>query len=222
MATETAEQQTTTNVAARLSAMARRMPDADAVVVQLPRLRDSHGRHVYARYTFGELDRDSDLLAAGLHDMGVPVGSRLALMVRPGFDFISLVFALFKAGVVQILIDPGMGRRNVLKCLDEAEPAGFIAEVAEMVVHEADWPSLIAHLVHSHVLTGEDGAQVDFGSCSPIRPQRVTCEQGCGDCESRTYWLASSRRLPRRVERRRTTKTEWPRLQLRTATRSHR
>ncbi len=32
----------------------------------------------------------------------------------PSIDFISLVFALFKAGAVIVLIDPGMGRRNLL------------------------------------------------------------------------------------------------------------
>jgi acyl-CoA synthetase (AMP-forming)/AMP-acid ligase II len=127
MATDTSESQSTTNVAARLSAMAARMPHAPAVVVQIPRRKDTHGRHQYERYTFQQLDRDSDLVASQLLAMGVPRGSRLALMVKPGFDFISLVFALFKAGMVQILIDPGMGRRNVLKCLDEAAPDGFVA-----------------------------------------------------------------------------------------------
>jgi acyl-CoA synthetase (AMP-forming)/AMP-acid ligase II len=51
----------------------------------------------------------------------------LALLVRPGFDFISLVFGLFKAGAVGILIDPGMGRRNLIACLAESRPEGFIA-----------------------------------------------------------------------------------------------
>jgi acyl-CoA synthetase (AMP-forming)/AMP-acid ligase II len=81
----------------------------------------------YHRYTFRELNDDSDHLARGLQSIGVTPGTRLALMVRPGFDFISLVFALFKVGAVSILIDPGMGRRNVLRCLDEVQPQGFVA-----------------------------------------------------------------------------------------------
>ncbi len=52
---------------------------------------------------------------------------RLALMVRPGIDFISLVFALFKAGAVALLIDPGMGRRSMIQCLAESRPEGFVA-----------------------------------------------------------------------------------------------
>jgi acyl-coenzyme A synthetase/AMP-(fatty) acid ligase len=38
-----------------------------------------------------------------------------------------LVFALLKSGAVQILIDPGMGKRNVLQRLKEISPHGMIA-----------------------------------------------------------------------------------------------
>ena len=58
--------------------------------------------------------------------MGVRPGMRLVLMVPPSIDFISLVFAMFKAGVITVLIDPGMGRRNLIRCLAESEPEGFI------------------------------------------------------------------------------------------------
>jgi acyl-CoA synthetase (AMP-forming)/AMP-acid ligase II len=47
--------------------------------------------------------------------------------VPPSIEFVSLVFALFKAGVVTILIDPGMGRKNLLRCLEDARPEGFVA-----------------------------------------------------------------------------------------------
>jgi acyl-CoA synthetase (AMP-forming)/AMP-acid ligase II len=113
------------NVAARLAAAATDRPEATAVIE--PRGRDRDGRRSYAGYSFRELDDDSDSIAAGLRRMGVAKGTRLALLVRPGFDFISLVFALFKAGAVTILVDPGMGLRGVIDCLDQAEPEGFVA-----------------------------------------------------------------------------------------------
>ena len=113
------------NVAGRLTAMARAMPDAVAVVEPLD--YDRRGRRRYRQFTFRELDEDSDRIARGLAERGVPRGSRLALLVRPGVDFISLVFGLLKAGMVSILIDPGMGRRNLVRCLEEAEPEGFVA-----------------------------------------------------------------------------------------------
>ena len=115
----------TMNVGRRLSVMARAMPDAVAVAEPLG--YDARGKRRYRHVTFRQLDDDSDRIARGLHAIGATPGTRLALLVRPGIDFISLVFGLFKAGTVAILIDPGMGRRNLIGCLAEAEPEGFVA-----------------------------------------------------------------------------------------------
>ncbi len=101
------------------------MPEAVAVVEPLG--YDGQGKRCYRQVCFGDLDDDSDRIARGLGRMGVRQGTRLALLVRPGVDFITLVFALFKAGAVAVLIDPGMGRRNAIRCLAEAEPEGFVA-----------------------------------------------------------------------------------------------
>lgn len=113
------------NVAARLAQQAQAMPDATAVIAATG--TDASGQRQYARITFGELDRDSDVIAAGLRELGLIPGMRLVLLVKPGIDFISLVFALFKAGAVTILIDPGMGRKNLITCLEAVSPQGFIA-----------------------------------------------------------------------------------------------
>lgn len=115
----------TVNVASRLAEFARTMPERTAVIV--PADRDASGRRQYRSIAFAELDRDSDRVARGLREMGVRQGTRLVLLVKPGIDFISLVFALFKAGAVIVLIDPGMGRKNLLRCLHEARPEGFVA-----------------------------------------------------------------------------------------------
>ena len=113
------------NVAARLAAMAQNMPEATAVVEPLG--YDRLGKRQYRKVTFRELDEDSSRIAQGLCRMGATPGTRLALLVRPGIDFVALVFALLRAGAVVILIDPGMGRKNLLRCLADAEPEGFVA-----------------------------------------------------------------------------------------------
>ena len=77
--------------------------------------------------TFEQLDRESDNLARGLQSIGVVPFTRLVLMVRFGIEFVSLVFAAFKAGAVVVLIDPGMGLSQVLNCLEDTEPEGFLA-----------------------------------------------------------------------------------------------
>jgi len=113
------------NVGFRLSQTARR--DPNGIAVAEPGKRGPDGRRQYRQVTFRQLDDDSNLLADGLRAMGVQPGTRLALMVRPGIDFISLVFALFKTGAVSVLIDPGMGRRALIRCLEEVQPEGFVA-----------------------------------------------------------------------------------------------
>ncbi len=113
------------NVGMRLSETARRDPDGVAVVEPLG--HDRQGQRQYRQVSFAELDADTDRIAAALQAMGVRPGTRLVLLVRPGIDFIALVFALFKSGAVTILIDPGMGRSNLVKCLQDAQPEGFVA-----------------------------------------------------------------------------------------------
>lgn len=104
--------------------MAERMPHAIAVAEPT---RRGQGKQRYRTITFADLEADVNRIANGLIAEGGRKGMRIALLVRPGIDFIALVFALLKTGAVQILIDPGMGKRNLLKCLADAEPEGFIA-----------------------------------------------------------------------------------------------
>ena len=118
------------NIAERLTQMAKLIPNSIAIAEPLfkgkkPR-RDHFGKREYAAVTFAELDQDSDRIAAALQRYGVKPGMRLALMVRQGVDFISLVFALFKTGATLVLIDPGMGVKRMLACLRDAELDGLV------------------------------------------------------------------------------------------------
>ena len=47
-------------------------------------------------------------------------------MVRPTPEFFLLMFALFKAGAVPVLVDPGIDKRALKQCLDEARAEAFI------------------------------------------------------------------------------------------------
>ncbi len=105
--------------------MARLMPQAIAIAE--PTRHIQNGNRVYRTKTFDDLASDVEAIARGLVAFGVKPGTRLALLVPPSIEFITLVFALLKSGAVQILIDPGMGRKNLLRSLAEAEPDGFVA-----------------------------------------------------------------------------------------------
>ncbi len=105
-----------TNIASHLAEMARTQPDTPAIIF----LRKNR------QVSFRELNELTDRVAQGLVARGITRGVRTCLMVPPGPEFFALTFALFKVGAVPVLIDPGLGVRNLKKCLAEAEPRAFI------------------------------------------------------------------------------------------------
>ena len=113
------------NIADRLRVSAQAVPHQRAVV--FPESRDKAGRVAWTHLTFQELDEEADAIARGLMEIGVRPGHRIVLMVRPSIEFIALTFGIFRTGAICTLIDPGMGKKSVLKCLDEVEPDGFVA-----------------------------------------------------------------------------------------------
>lgn len=120
------------NVADRLAEMAHKMPGRIAMACPAKwshgyqRLTKRSGNR-YATITFAQLDADATTLARGLVAWGVAPGTRLALLVRPGIEFVTLVFALLRAGAVMVLVDAGLDRRNIVRCLSDVEPQGFVA-----------------------------------------------------------------------------------------------
>ena len=115
---------TSANVAAHLPEMARLQPETPAIFI--PVGTDNQQQTRYKQYSFFELNRESDRMALALESLGIKRGVRTVLMVPPGFEFFALTFALFKIGAVPVLVDPGMGVKNLKTCLAEAEPQAFI------------------------------------------------------------------------------------------------
>ncbi len=112
------------NVAAGLAEIATRAPYRPGII--FPAGRDTRGRAKYIQFTFQQLNEEVDRYAQGFSTFGICQGERVLLMVKPGPELISIVFALVKMGAVPVLIDPGMGRRAFLQCVVETEPAALI------------------------------------------------------------------------------------------------
>lgn len=112
------------NIASHLPVIASQQPDALAVAIQ--HTENNTGKIGYSECTFKELNDRSDDIARGLENIGISHGVRTVLMVKPGMDFFALTFGLFKVGAVPVLVDPGMGVKNLKKCLAEAQPHAFI------------------------------------------------------------------------------------------------
>jgi acyl-CoA synthetase (AMP-forming)/AMP-acid ligase II len=114
------------NIAAALPRMAAER--GAQVALHCPGTRDWRGRARFdATLTYRQLEDRSNAIAAGLLASGLQRGERCVLMVRPSPDFFALMFGLFKAGLVPVLVDPGIDRRALKQCLDEAQPHAFIA-----------------------------------------------------------------------------------------------
>jgi acyl-CoA synthetase (AMP-forming)/AMP-acid ligase II len=120
----------TANIASHLVNMARRQPDTTAIIVPWGRRGGS--------LTYRQLDDRSSQIARGLERVGIGPGVRTALMVQPGLDLFALAFGLFKCRAIPVLIDPGIGIKNMKSCLQRARPEAFIgitkAHVARVVL----------------------------------------------------------------------------------------
>ncbi|MCH7703267.1 MAG: AMP-binding protein, partial [Planctomycetes bacterium] len=112
------------NIASHLPRMAAQVPDQSAVII--PSGRQADGQTVYTHLTFRALEELSNRYANGLIAAGIQRGMRTLLMVRPGKEFIGLVFAMFKVGAVPVMIDPGMGVKRLLECIRGVGPEALV------------------------------------------------------------------------------------------------
>ena len=119
---------TTANLSRHLRQAAINIPNLLAVAVQQSQ-RPAFSLATtlnYQEINFSDLHTQSDELAFALNHYGIKRGMKAVLMVTPSIDFFILTFALFKAGIVPILVDPGMGVKNLKQCFSESAPDVFI------------------------------------------------------------------------------------------------
>ncbi|WP_343912233.1 alpha/beta fold hydrolase [Ornithinicoccus hortensis] len=77
-----------------------------------------HGRTI----TFGALAERVAAVAAALHARGVREGDRVAVLVPPGIDLTTLVYAVWRLGGVIVVADAGLGLRRLGGALRGAGP----------------------------------------------------------------------------------------------------
>ncbi|MCW4456082.1 fatty acid CoA ligase family protein [Flavobacterium sp. MXW15] len=136
------------NIAARLPELARERPDQ--IAIRCPGRRAAgNGLAGYdVTLDYRTLDARSDAIAAGLAGYGIGRGVRAVVMVRPSPEFFLLMFALFKVGAVPVLVDPGIDKRALKQCLDEAQPQAFIGiPLAHLARRLLGWSKSATRLV---------------------------------------------------------------------------
>lgn len=112
------------NIAQHLPLMAAAQPETAALKV--PRGRTSAGDIDYLTLSFAELEAEAAAWQHRLTTAGVQRGDRVLVMVRQGLPLIASVFALFAIGAVPVVIDPGMGRKTFLKCVERSQPKALL------------------------------------------------------------------------------------------------
>lgn len=102
----------------------RAASQADEIALKIPfRVRS---KLQYQEYTFQDLASISSDIAHYFTDQRISKGDRCLLLLRPGIELISICFALFKIGAIPVVIDPGMGIKSFLRCVNKVEPRFII------------------------------------------------------------------------------------------------
>jgi acyl-CoA synthetase (AMP-forming)/AMP-acid ligase II len=105
------------NISYRISEISKNIPNKKSVVLA----KDG------SFYSFKEFEERSNQIANKLSELGILPGMRTLLFVKPCLDFSVITFALFKLGAVPVLIDPGMGVKNLLNSVKQVKPEAMIS-----------------------------------------------------------------------------------------------
>jgi long-chain acyl-CoA synthetase len=111
-------------------------------------IRDRTGRALVFReatLTWGELDDRVDAAAAGLRDLGLDPGDRVALALGNGLDFPVLYFGALRAGLVALPVNPTYTGRELAHLLSDSRAAvliGVATAAAQVAPLRADLPAL--------------------------------------------------------------------------------
>jgi olefin beta-lactone synthetase len=151
------------NIAGELHALAATQPNQPAVVELGGKKRS---------VTFSELSKRIASHAAALTQMGFASGDRVVLLVNQPLDFVTTTFALFHAGLVPVMLDPGMGASRLLACIKAQAPRGLVGIRKAMWLRQVFRPSFASVKLAACVEGGAIGAHdlVEMAKTAPVRP----------------------------------------------------
>jgi acyl-CoA synthetase (AMP-forming)/AMP-acid ligase II len=78
------------------------------------------------RITFSELCKTINNYANGFLKNGISKGSKTIVLITPGVELFAATFALLRIGAVPVMIDPGMGNKNMSVALSKARADAFV------------------------------------------------------------------------------------------------
>jgi olefin beta-lactone synthetase len=128
--------------------------------------------------SFGQLAEHVRHLAAGLAGIGVAPGDRVALLVTPGIELATAIYACWRLGAVAVVADAGLGARGITRALKSAAPDHLVGiPRALLAARTLGWPGRriaagdagqrVRRLTGAHVSLDELRAQ---GAGLPLPP----------------------------------------------------
>ncbi len=123
------------NISRMLTEAADKYEDRQALFAPCGRIHD--GGFQYSVLTFRQLENLVNAYALEFSRCGILKGTRVLMLLKPGLEFAAAVFAVYKTGAVPVLIDPGMGTKNLLGCIRQTLPEAVIA------ISPAHWARLL-------------------------------------------------------------------------------
>lgn len=112
------------------------------------------------RLTYAALAARSDAVAWKLCQMGIRKGDRVASLLPPGWQAVTLLFALAKLGAVSVPLNPQFRRRLLGSILQEIQPVALVASGPPHTSEETATIREIARQIAGlrHFITTEEGA----------------------------------------------------------------
>ena len=86
--------------------------------------------------TAGQLLHAAYQLAVGLKEGGVTKGDKVVIVIKPGIEFLQIIYANMMIGTIVSIIDPEMGRENYLAKLNQFAPNHAFADSRLVLLNE--------------------------------------------------------------------------------------
>ncbi|GAM36525.1 hypothetical protein TCE0_018r05681 [Talaromyces pinophilus] len=141
-------------------------------------------RHQKGRFTYDELDRNSNALARGLQSISVQKGDRVAVMLGNSLEYASLTYALFKLGAILVPLNPSFNANQVFSALSHLGASHLIisAEANLPRREPRDNTPLIKHIV-----TDLDTVSQVQSELIPSLKQVVVVDNSAGRYDGSSY-----------------------------------
>jgi olefin beta-lactone synthetase len=116
------------NVSEAFLDFAQKNPKKVALITSKKNFFFKKNRFEYQKTTFEECEYLTNQYINGLNFHQTTARQTALVFIKPSVDFFAITFALFYKGITPIFIDPGMGIKTLMNCIEEIKPDILIAE----------------------------------------------------------------------------------------------